>query len=530
MAITKLAGNVEKAEKKTSSAKNVKKNKELNKDNRDSKELNKVIKELKEGNSVKKILFVSSESAPFITTGGLGEVVGSLPKNLMEQDENIDVRIVLPLYEEVAARFKDRLEFVDTVFVDLGWRHQYCGIFTAKVDKVTYYFVDNEYYFKRADCYGHFDDGERFAFFGKAVLDILEPINFIPDVIHMHDWQSAITAIYLKTTYAHKEAFQNIKTVFTVHNIEYQGKYSMSILWDVFDIPYQYKHILEFDGGINLMKGAMMCCDIISTVSPTYANEIHDYRVSHGLDPIINMQTAKVRGILNGIDTESYNPATDEKVFVNYSAEEPSKKIDNKLQLQTIMNLPAQSDIPVIGVITRLVGHKGIDLITGAMNELVHLPVQFVILGSGERGYELSFESFQERFPEKIAIKIGFNNELARRIYAGADMLLMPSKSEPCGISQMIAARYGTVPLVRETGGLKDSIVPYETDGGKGIGFTFSDYTSDNIVEIINRAVAVYREKGKWDELVKRVMGWDFSWGQSAKEYLKMYGELLGQK
>ena len=483
---------------------------------------------MKEADNMKKILFVSSESAPFITTGGLGEVVGSLPKNLMEQDENIDVRIVLPLYEEVTSRFKDKLDFVGTVYVKLDWRNQYCGVFTAQAGRVTYYFIDNEYYFKRADCYGHFDDGERFAFFGKAVLDILELIGFVPDVIHMHDWQSAVIAVYLKTNYAHKQEFKDIKTVFTVHNIEYQGKYDMSILSNVFDIAYEYKNILEYDGGINLMKGAMTCSDIISTVSPTYSREIHDYHASHGLDPIINMQTAKVRGILNGIDTESYNPDSDDKIFANYNADDPRKKVENKVQLQTIMNLAVQDDIPVIGIITRLVGHKGIDLITGAMNELVNLPVQFIILGSGDRGYELSLESFAERFPEKIAIKIGFNNELARRIYAGADMLLMPSKNEPCGISQMIAARYGTVPLVRETGGLKDSIVPYETDGGNGIGFTFSEYASDSIVEIINRATEIYKDKEKWNGLVKRLMSCDFSWSQPAQEYIKMYEELLG--
>jgi starch synthase len=346
----------------------------------------------------------------------------------------------------------------------------------------------------------------------------------------MHDWQSAITAIYLKTTYADKEELKNIKTVFTVHNIEYQGKYDMSILHDVFDIPFEHKHLLEFDGGINLMKGAMVCSDIISTVSPSYAKEIHDYRAAHGLESIINMRTSDVRGILNGIDTESYDPAADKNIFANFDADDPSKKVDNKTQLQTMMNLSTNEDVPLIGVITRLVGHKGIDLITGAMNELVELPVQFVVLGSGDRGYELSLESFSERFPDKIAIKIGFNNELARRIYAGADMFLMPSRFEPCGISQMIAARYGTVPLVRETGGLKDSIIPYETDGGKGIGFTFSEYASDSIVEIVNRALAVYDDKEKWSELVTRVMNCDFCWKQSAKEYLKMYEELLEQK
>ena len=479
------------------------------------------------GTDMKKILFVSSEAAPFITTGGLGEVIGALPKNLYKTGENIDVRIVIPLYADIMAKFKDRLEFFGKIYVDLGWRHQYCGIFTAKEGDVRYYFIDNEYYFKRADCYGFFDDGERFAFFGKAVLNILEAVDFIPDIIHTHDWQSAIVPIYLRTTYARKEEFKNIKTIFTIHNIEYQGKFNMSILSDVFDIPFEYKHILEFDGGINLMKGAMICSDIISTVSPTYAKEIHDFRFAHGLDPIINMQTEKIRGILNGIDTDSYNPKTDSKIFVNYDINSINKKPENKLQLQMIMNLQKNERIPVIAIITRLVKHKGIDLVVGAMNELTKMPIQFVLLGKGDREYELLFESFRERFPDKIGVIIGYDNEISRRIYAGADMLLMPSKFEPCGITQMIASRYGTVPIVRETGGLKDSIMPYETDGGKGNGFTFTDYVSDSIVEVINRACAVYNDKAKWDELVKRVMEWDFSWAQSAKEYIKMYNELL---
>ena len=476
---------------------------------------------------VTKILFVSSEAAPFITTGGLGEVIGALPKNLSENEKNIDVRIVIPLYEEIMLKFQERITFFGKIFVDLGWRHQYCGIFTAKEGGVTYYFIDNEYYFKRADCYGFFDDGERFAFFGKAVLDILEAIDFIPDIIHTHDWQSAIVPVYLRTVYAEKEEFKHIKTIFTVHNIEYQGKYNMSILEDIFDIPYKYKHILEFDGAINLMKGAMICSDIISTVSPTYAKEIHDFRYAHGLDPIINLQTDKIRGILNGIDTESYNPKTDSKIFANYDSENINAKLENKLQLQTIMDLVNDDQIPVIAIVTRLVRHKGIDLIVGAMNEIVKLPLQLVVLGSGDREYELLFESFKERFPEKISVKLGFNPELARRMYAGADMLLMPSKFEPCGISQMIASRYGAVPMVRETGGLKDSIIPYETDGNKGNGFVFTEYASDSITEVINRACAIYRDKEKWAELTKRVMDWDFSWGQSAKEYVKMYNELL---
>lgn len=476
------------------------------------------------GKNKKQILFVSSEAAPFITTGGLGEVIGALPKALHQADPGLDVRIIIPLYEEVVSKFSDKLEFLTKMYVDLSWRHQYCGVYTANVNGVTYYFIDNEYYFKRADCYGFFDDGERFAFFGKAVLAIIEAIGFIPDIIHTHDWQSALVNIYLRTTHAWNEKFRDTKTIFTIHNIEYQGRYTLAILHDIFDIPYHFKDIVEFDGQINLMKGAIMCSDIISTVSPTYAKEIHDSYYAYGLSRIINIQTSKMRGILNGIDTESYNPETDIKIYQSYNADDISGKIENKLHLQNKLNLPADESIPMVVMITRLVRHKGIDLVVGAMNKLVTLPIQFVILGKGDREYELQLESFAESYPDKVRAVIKFDNEMSRKIYAAADMLLVPSKFEPCGITQMIASRYGAVPLVRETGGLKDSIIPYET--GNGIGFTFYDYVSDNIVDVIERALNVYNDSEKWNALVNKVIRWDFSWENSAKEYIKMYKEL----
>jgi len=479
--------------------------------------------------AAKKILFVSSEAAPFITTGGLGEVIGALPKALYGEADNIDVRIIIPFYEQIMNKFTEQLEFVGKTYVDLGWRHQYCGIYTAKVENVIYYFIDNEYYFKRADCYGFFDDGERFAFFGKAVLDILETLDYVPDIIHTHDWQSALVSIYLRTTYSWKDELKNIKTIFTIHNMEYQGRYNMSILHDIFDIPQDFKKILEFDGEINLMKGAMMCSDIISTVSPSYAKEIHDYHYAYGLDPIVNMQSTRIRGILNGIDVNSYNPATDEIIDEKrrYDSDSIDKKVENKLYLQNRLYLPEAGDIPMICIITRLVRHKGIDLLVGAIDELAELPMQFVLLGKGEREYELLFESFQERYPDKIRAVIDFNNELSRLMYAAADMMIMPSKFEPCGITQMIASRYGTVPIVRETGGLKDSIKPYDIESDTGNGFTFIDYESEKLIDAIKRAIDVYNSKDEWRKLTGRVINWDFSWKQSAKEYLKMYDELI---
>jgi len=479
-----------------------------------------------------KILFVAGESAPFVTTGGLGEVVGSLPKYLQAENKNYDVRVVIPLYEEITAKFRDRIEYLGKAYVNLGWRNQYCGIFTAKESGVTYYFIDNEYYFKRPKCYGHFDDGERFAFFGKAVLDMLEIIDFFPDIIHMHDWHSAAAAIHAKTSYYDKKigkkAFKNIKTVFTIHNIEHQGKFDMPILEEIFDISFAHKNLVDFSGRINLMKGAIMCSDLVTTVSPTYAKEIHSYEYAHGLDPIINMETAKMRGILNGIDYDAYNPKTDDKIFLQYDAESIDNKLENKLQLQTIMGLQPLGHIPVIAMITRVTKQKGFDLIDNAIYELGNMPLRLLIFGDGD--YEGKCDYFQKIFPDKIRYRRGYNADFARRMYAGADMILMPSEFEPCGLSQMIAARYGTVPVVSSTGGLADTITPYDESGadkGKGIGFVFAKHDKDGMVKAISRACEIYRDGDKWRELVYRCMNRDFSWGHSAKEYIKTYSELL---
>ena len=479
---------------------------------------------------LKKILFVSSEAAPFVTTGGLGEVVGALPKSLAASGENIEVRVVMPLYGEVATKFGGDMEFFGKIYVDLGWRHQYCGIFTAKAGDITYYFIDNEYYFKRAGCYGFYDDGERFAFFCKAVLDMLEAVDFVPDIIHAHDWQSALVPAYLATSHSGREEFKDVKTVFTIHNIEYQGKYSMDILEDIFDISYGFKHILEFDGEINLMKAALACSDLVSTVSPSYAMEIRDPEYARGLAPVIKSQAHKIRGILNGIDTQSYDPKNDSKIFARYDSQTIEKKLENKLYLQTLAGLQRNERLPVIAVITRLVEHKGIDLILGIMDEMLALPLQFVVLGSGDAGYERKFEMLSERFPEKMSAHIGFDPDLARRIYAGADMFLMPSKFEPCGLSQMIAARYGSVPIVRKTGGLGDSILPYDETNEAGNGFTFAGYSHSELAGAMHSALEVHGDAKKWAALAKRAMESDFGWGRSAGEYMKMYDELLKKK
>ena len=471
-----------------------------------------------------KVLYIASEAAPFIATGGLGEVAGSLPKSLSEKyDDKIDIRVVLPLYQGVWDR--SEFEFLGKTSVPLAWRQQYCGVFKRKLNNVTYYFIDNEYYFKRSECYGHFDDGERFAFFSKAALYILPMIEFMPDIIHANDWQTSLVPIYLTTKYQSYEGYKNIKSIITIHNIEYQGNFDLGIAEDIFDIHGKEKGIIEYKGAINLLKGAMETSHIISTVSESYSKEIFDDYYAHGLAEIIQKNSSKIRGILNGIDTDAYNPETDDALFENYNINNIENKSINKLNLQSLSGLPQNKDIPVIGIISRLVKHKGLDLIIDAMEEMLKERVQFIILGKGDRGYELFFKSMQDSYNEKVSARIDFNSDLARKIYAGADLFLMPSISEPCGIAQMISSRYGTVPIVRETGGLKDSIK--DASLGEGNGFTFKEQTSHALYDAVKRALKVYDNKEDWKMLVKSVMEIDFSWQKSAEKYLDMYLSLL---
>ncbi|WP_313339057.1 glycogen synthase GlgA [Sedimentibacter sp.] len=474
-----------------------------------------------------KILYVASEAAPFITTGGLGEVAGSLPKALKEKyEDETDIRIIIPLYQEIANRHN--LEFIGKTTVPLAWRQLYCGIFKKEIMGITYYFIDNEYYFKRSECYGHFDDGERFAYLSKAVLQILPVIDFIPHIIHSNDWQTSLVPIYLKTKYINRDEYKNIKTVLTIHNIEYQGKYDLNIAEDIFDLAGNEKSIIEYNGSINLLKGALETSDIISTVSESYAKEISDDFYAHGLASIINKNSIKIRGILNGIDTDFYNPDTDSALFENYNSENISAKYVNKINLQSMAGLPQKKEVPVIAIISRLVKHKGFDLIINAIEELLREKIQIIILGKGDRNYELCFKSLQDKYHDKIAVRIDFNSDFARKLYAGADIFLMPSISEPCGIAQMISSRYGTVPVVRETGGLKDSIK--DASLGTGNGFTFYEQTPENLINAVKRALSVYNNKGQWESLVKTVMSVDFSWEKSAEKYYDMYNNLLGDR
>lgn len=470
----------------------------------------------------KKVLFVASECTPFIATGGLAEVVGSLSKTLAK-DDTYDVRVVLPLYSDIRGDLRMKFRYLGNVYVPLSWRNQYCGIFSYEEGGVTFYFLDNEYYFRRGGCYGYYDDGERFAFFSRAVMEILPFIRFYPEILHCHDWQAALAAIYLKTIYCKRPEYRFIRAVFTIHNIEYQGKYSPDILQDLFGISEEYRYLLEYGSSLNLMKAAIECSETFSTVSPTYAEEIKRPEYAHGMENIICRNAFKERGILNGIDVQSYDPAADPALFAAYSADDLSGKAVCKAELQKMLGLPVRN-VPMIAMISRLVPHKGLDLVRAAIEELLSSDVQFVVLGTGDGVYESFFKDLANRYNRKVAAIIAFNGDLSRKIYSGADIFLMPSKSEPCGLSQMIASRYFTVPIVRETGGLFDSIKPY---GAGGNGFTFAAYNSRDMLYVIREAVSLYNNKEEWQKLMIKAGTTDFSWQRSAEEYKKLYSDTL---
>lgn len=472
-----------------------------------------------------KVLYVASEANPFMASGGLGDVAGSLPIALRKR--LIGCRVVMPLYDSIKQEYKDEMKFITSISVPVSWRRQYCGIFEAKRNGVIFYFLDNQYYFKRDGIYGHYDDAERFAFFSRAVLEIIPHLDWKPDIIHCNDWQSALTPLYYSCYYANQPGYENIKTVFTIHNIQYQGKYGDELLNDVLGIAPEYNNLILYDGLVNFMKAGIECANKVTTVSPTYAKEILDPWYSYGLDPILNQRSWKLSGILNGIDTDSYNPATDPNIFKNYDESNFREgKAVNKKELQQAMGMAVRDDVPLVGIVSRLAGHKGFDLMKAVLEKsLWERDIQYVVLGSGEWQYESFFREFHNKYPDKVGVTIGFIPELARKIYAGADMFLMPSKSEPCGLSQMVSLRYGTIPIVRETGGLKDSIT--DSGDGEGNGFTFKTYDAYDMLGAIYRAVDAYSNKDYWQTLVKRALECDMSWGKSANEYIKMYKALV---
>ena len=473
-----------------------------------------------------KVLYAASEALPFAASGGLADVAGSLPQALRKR--LIGCRVVMPLYDTIKQELRDTMKFVTNISVPVAWRRQYCGIFEAKYGGVTYYLLDNEYYFKRGGLYGYYDDAERFAFFSRAILEIIPHIDFKPDIIHCNDWQTALTPLYYSTIYATQPGYENIKTVFTIHNIQYQGVYGKELIDNVVGLDYSHKNLIEYDDTVNFSKAAIECANAVSTVSPSYAKEILDPWYSHGLDTILKERSFKLRGILNGIDVGNYNPETDKDIFKNYSVEKMSGKATNKRELQKFFGLPEKKDTPVMGMVSRLVSHKGLDLCKAVLDELLATTdIQLVILGSGDTEYEDFFRGLAARFPEQVGLCLGFIPDLARKIYAGSDLFLMPSKSEPCGLSQMVALRYGSIPIVRETGGLRDSVK--DSGDNEGNGFTFANYNAHEMLHAIRRACEGYSDKKGWKILVKRAMESDNSWGKSANEYIKMYKEILKQ-
>ncbi len=470
------------------------------------------------------ILYVTGEAAPFCKTGGLADVSGSLPVALAARGHH--VAVMLPLYDTISRQWRREMTFRRFIYVNLAWRHEYCGLFSLEYRGVTWYFVDNEHYFARGRLYGEGDDGERFGFFSRAVLDLLPLLDEMPQVIHCNDWQTALVPVYRQDLTGRWDALRGIRTVFTIHNIEYQGKFGPNTVADLFGLDRGWYDggTLDMDGCVNLMKGAMLCADAVTTVSPTYARQLHLSAYAQGMESVVQSCGEKFSGILNGIDTAVFDPATDPVLPAHYSAGSLRGKADCKKALQQELGLQVQSDVPILSVVSRLVGHKGIDLICESLDNIMRTGCQLVLQGSGEEQYENFFRYAENRYKGRLCAYIGYNEDLAHRIYAGSDLFLMPSRSEPCGLSQMIAMRYGAVPIVRQTGGLADTVRSCQMGQEDGNGFVFADYSAFDMQYVISQAVELYRsDLHGFRRVQKRGMTDDFSWNASAGAYEALY-------
>ncbi len=472
-----------------------------------------------------KILFAAAEAAPFIKVGGLGDVIGGLPKALSEK--GVNARVILPLYRQIPEIYKSEMEFITSVYVKNSWRESYCGIFKLKKDDVVYYFLDNEQYFHRDTIYGAYDEGEIFAFFSRAVLDILPILDFIPDIIHVNDWHTAILPVYLNAFYRNKEMYKQIKTVLSIHNIEFQGKFNPYNLGQLFGLDGSQKSILMYDGDLNVLKGGIEASDLVLTESKSYAEEILGEKHSFGMHHILNARRAKVYGIANGIDPSVFSPETDKHLKLNYTVSSVANKRINKIALQNCMGLWEDEKVPIIGMVTRLTDQKGLELFYAVMHEIENLELQFIILGTGNPVFETMFREWEFRRHDKIRGVIKYDTALSSQIYAGADFFLMPSKSEPCGISQMIAMRYGTIPIVHTVGGLRDTVKAYNPETKCGTGITFQSFNAYDMLDAIKRALEIYNNPVHFETLRKNAMEVDFGWGRSAEEYIKAYYSVL---
>lgn len=473
------------------------------------------------------ILYVTSEAVPFCKTGGLADVAGSLPPSLAANGDRVSV--ILPLYETVKDKWGEKLHFERWTNVRLAWREVYCGLFSFEYEGVTWYFIDNESYFRRSELYGYYDDGERFAFFSRAVTELLPSLPEKPDVVHCNDWQSALVPVYIRDEAVRNDFYKSIRTVITVHNIEYQGRYGRETVEDLFGLDRGWFDggTIEFGGDVNLLKGGIVTADAVTAVSPTYARELKCAYFAHGLENVMRMSEGKLHGVLNGIDMKRYDPAHDESLAAPYSADDLTGKRQDKAALQKLLGLQERPDTPILAMVTRLVSHKGLDLVCETLDAIMEKDVQFVVLGKGDAKYETFFEYARARYGGRMAVHLGYSEELAMQIYAGADLFLMPSKSEPCGLSQMIAMRYGTLPIVRETGGLKDTVRAYEAWNSAGNGFTFANYNAGDMCHVVCEAIDLYHNnRDVYALLQKRGMTADFSWKRSAQAYRDIYSSI----
>ena len=477
----------------------------------------------------KKILFAAFEATPFIKTGGLGDVAGSLPGYI--KNDEFDARVILPLLSSIPEEYREKMRFVEHYNVTLGWRCQYCGLFTLRRGNVVYYFLDNEYYFKRDNIYGEFDDGERVAFFSAAVVETIRHIskNFAPDILHCNDWHTALVPVFLREQFGGEELYDRIKTVYTIHNLKFQGIYDRYLIGDVLGLhgtPAEGQ--LEYNNCANFMKGAVIYSDAVTTVSPTYAEEICTPEYGEGLDGLFRSVQYKLTGIINGIDRKSYDPKTDKNIFVNYNAKTIGRKTDNKLALQRELGLREDPEVPLFAMVSRLTPQKGANLLADLLPEFAEKKMQVAVLGTGDKQYEAALTDFAQAHPDNFAVKIAFSEPLARRFYAGADVFLMPSSFEPCGLAQMISMRYGTLPLVRETGGLKDTVAGYWDAGENADGFSFKDFDVNGLRSAADLAYDLwYNSKETWEKLVSNAIERHFGWEESAEEYRKLYKGLF---
>jgi starch synthase len=475
-----------------------------------------------------KVLFVASECVPFSKTGGLADVVGALPKEIKKS--GVDIRVITPLYSAIPEKWRSQMEHLLYFYINLGWRRQYVGIERLVLNDITYYFVDNEYYFGRSYIYGlGGDEGERFAYFNRAVMEALPKIDFVPDVLHCHDWQTGLIPAMLEIQYRVLKPYQKIKTVFTVHNLQYQGIFPIDQIEELISLgglaytPDQ----LEFYGQCSFMKGGLTFAKKITTVSPSYAEEVKTAYYGERLDGLMRARSADLLGILNGIDLDEYDPENDPAIEARYNAATLEKKALNKLALQREMGLTEGADIPLIGMVGRLSSQKGLDLVERVLDDIMATGCQLVVLGMGEDRYVDLFNWAQWKYAGRVAARIEMNHALAHRIYAGADMFLMPSMFEPCGLSQMIALRYGTLPIVRETGGLRDTVLSYNKYTDEGNGFTFLNYNAHDMLYVVERAINYFRDhRDVWRRLMERAMAGQYGWDQSAHRYVDLYREL----